>query len=65
MTQTQEIARRLENELSKANTDETTWETVAWFWSIDVDLPQTFLGWCLDRIQLLEARMYRQHGWAR
>lgn len=65
MTTTQTIARKLENEIAKSKTDTQTWDTVAWFWGLDVELPEGFLAQCLDRVQLLEARMCNQHGWQR
>lgn len=65
MTTTQAIATRLERELAKQITDRTTWQVVAWFWGLDINLPEGFLRQCLDRVELLEARMFRQHGWQR
>lgn len=65
MTTTQKISRKLENEISKSRTDRQTWNTVAWFWGLECDLPEGFLQQCLDRVQQLEARMHREHGWSR
>jgi len=65
MTTTQAISTRLERELAKPITDRQTWLVVKWFWGLDYDLPQGFLQQCLDRVELLEARMLRQHGWTR
>lgn len=57
----QKLATEIETELSKKVTDRQTWKLVAKFWTLTCDLD----AWWFDRIELLEARMQREHGWAR
>ena len=63
--ETQQLAKQIEAELAKETTDKQTWELVNDFWKITDGFNSTFLSYCLDRIEQLEARMKRQHGWQR
>lgn len=57
----QQLASRIERELDKATTDRKTWDLVNAFWQYEGDVRPELL----DRVELLEARMFNQHGWSR
>lgn len=57
----QELFSRIEKELAKEKTDRRTWNLVEKFWQYTGECQPSLF----DRVELLEARMYNQHGWSR
>jgi hypothetical protein len=57
----QQLASKIERELGKTETDRETWDMVNEFWAYEGDVSTQLL----DRVELLESRMFNQHGWER
>lgn len=57
--------KAIENELGKSKTDRGTWELVNRFWADETEYTPEVLEMLVDRVELLEARMFDQHGWCR
>lgn len=64
MINIQTLTAELNAHLDAKRTSRKTLAWVAKFWATDVDLGDSAQQ-IIDRVALLEARMAREHGWAR
>jgi len=53
------LAKRIESEIAKGTVTETTERVIRDFWNCDEELPSDILGYLVDRVELLEARMQK------
>lgn len=59
------LLTEIAQEAEKPRTTRRTWNLLKRFWASSEEIPDALLHWTMDRVEALEARMQREHGWAR